>query len=51
MCLDMASGNPLLAKEIYQRIDKVWFHRWLVWKAERSNAKVPDFAVGMYSKE
>jgi hypothetical protein len=47
----MASGNPLLAKEIYNQIDAEWFERWAVWKAERRKAKVPDSIVGIYSKE
>jgi hypothetical protein len=51
LCLDMAHGDPLRAKEIYNEIDEEWFKWYLVWRAETHKAKVPDYIVGMYAKE
>jgi len=51
LCLDMAKGDPLRAKEIFETIDEEWFQRTLVWRKETHAAKVPDFVVGMYGKD
>jgi len=51
VALEMAHGDPLRAKEIYTKLDKVWYRRWMIYKSERATAKVPDEIVGMYNKE
>jgi hypothetical protein len=51
ICLDMAQGDPLRAKEIYEKLDRRWFMRWAVWIKEKRDAKIPDLVVGMYAKE
>lgn len=50
-CLDMAHGDPLRAKEIYETLDETWWERWIVWHNEKHKAKIPDSIVGMYSKD
>jgi hypothetical protein len=47
----MASGNPLLAKDIYEKLDAEWYYRWLTWKSEHVKAKAPDFIVGTYQQD
>lgn len=51
MCLDMAHGDPLRAKQIMDEVDGVWVDRWLMWRKERAFVGVPDYTVGMYAKE
>jgi hypothetical protein len=50
MALDMARGDPLRAKEIFENIDEEWTLRWSVWRDETRKAHIPDFMVGLYNK-
>jgi hypothetical protein len=33
-CLEMAKGDPLRAREIYNELDAEWWFRWKAWKSE-----------------
>jgi len=50
MALDMAHGDPLRAKQIYDNLDELWFNCWLIWRKETRDAKVPDWIVGFYKE-
>lgn len=50
MALDMAHGDPLRAKEIFETLDAEWFGYWAVWMSERRKAKIPDWVVGIITK-
>jgi hypothetical protein len=38
-CLEMAGGNPLTAKQIYEELDAEWWYRWHTWRNEIAEAK------------
>lgn len=50
MALDMAHGDPLRAKEIFETLDAEWFNYWLVWMSEKRKTKTPDWVVGVLTK-
>jgi hypothetical protein len=51
MALDMAHGDPLRAKEIYESLNEEWTRRWLIWRKETHDAKIPDYMVGFYREK
>jgi hypothetical protein len=51
LCLDMAHGDPLRAKQIFLEVDSEWVDRWMVWRKERARVGIPDYMIGMYAEK
>lgn len=39
VCLDMADGNPLIARDIFDNLDAEWFFRHQAWTRAHNEAK------------
>lgn len=39
VCLVMAEGDPLKAREIFESLPETWYAYWLAWKTEVNRAQ------------